>query len=193
MKLEALVKQYVERARREPSFAAAANVLDDLARAAAVPFRGGVSPAPVPIATDSLETSIVLSRASLVPSARVPLVMPSAVEIVGVLPIVRSTFAAAEAGLPDPTTDDVQVSLDLNNQRYLTQAGSTSAGSTPAQFVTMSGLASNNRLLGLRLDNARPEVGFTWRWKTNAAAAPAPWRSAIVTCVLFVNYLDGGR
>ncbi len=195
MSLATLVDRFVEAARANPTTATDPRILDRLARAARARFADAVSPRPVMIATDRIEVATVLDRGSLAASARLPMIFSQPVEIVGFSCFVRPTFNPAEAAVTEiATAFDVLVSLDVNNQDIRTQQSQATAGGQPSQFVTLASLDQTlaNALSGLTVRNARPNLGFTFRWKEALNVTPVPWKSALVTIVAHYSRLPGG-
>lgn len=194
--LARLIQDFVQLARKDPAQASAPSILAKLDKESNRMFADAVCPRPVLLSTDKMEVSTVLKRTSLLSSARIPFSFPIPVEIVGFSCYIRPTFDANEGPFTDPlefaTLADVLVSVDVNNARIRTNQSQTTPGGPPGQFVTLESLdqKNSNTLSGLRIKNARPELGFTFRWKEFTGANPVYWKSSAVTVVCHWNRLD---
>jgi hypothetical protein len=122
---------------------------------------------------------------------RVPFRFPRPVEIVGFFPTVIPILPASGGGTV-PTTDSIAVSIDTDNQNYITTGDgiSTNAGGTAGPFVTLSGMSVQvPRVLGYKLRNPTPDIGFTFQWKIDPGATPFIFRDVIIGMMIYARYL----
>ena len=122
------------------------------------------------------------------------------VEILGFFPTVTPVRPAADplpAGQVFATTDDILINIDANEEERFTNTKGEGQTSTAmgllGAFVTLSSIAVQvPRLTGIRLENATPDLGFTYRWKQPPPAAPVIPFFADVTIglAMYCRYLD---
>jgi hypothetical protein len=110
------------------------------------------------------------------------------VEIVGFLPtlVVLST-----GGAITPSTDILQVSVDTDNQNYLTSGDgvSTNAGGNVGPYVTLSAMSVQvPRVVGYKLENPTPDIGFTYRWAQDVSGG-AVYKDCIIAMAMYARYL----
>lgn len=126
-------------------------------------------------------------------TGRVPLKFPGPTEIVGCYPSVIA--GSSNGGLLIPGLDDILVLLDINDEeRATSRLDQTAAGNERAAFVTLGalGAARAQRNLGMRLENASPELGIEFRWKRPWDGA-ARYEDAIVSLAFFTKKLEVSR
>lgn len=122
---------------------------------------------------------------------RIPIEFARPVEIVGMRPtVIRASFGL---GPVIPTADDIVAKVDVNDERRYTNAlgVSTAAAGNAGGFVTLAALSTQGqqgRLLSLRIENAKPTAGFTFRWKLPIPLAPI-YEDAHIGVALFCRYL----
>lgn len=177
------VLSYIQRARRAPVDASDPRVLEALERAARRSFDGAWVARQQPIAPLTWEVQAPLLGANP-ETARVALEFPRPVELVGL----AATVEVTAAGGTVPTLDNIAVAIDLNNQERITSAQGITAGAggVNGTFVTLSSMTNDKRLLGLKCDVAKPNVGFSFRWKRGAGV----FQNSLITVAVFARYLD---
>ncbi len=115
-----------------------------------------------PVAPDTWEMRAFLSR-STPETNRIPITFPSSKLVVGLkATVIRGSFAGG--GLVVPTTQDILVLLDLDNQRRFTSEGQSTAAGTTAQFVNLSALDTQYRDLLIEAKSPKPVFGATFAW-----------------------------
>jgi len=147
-----------------------------------------------PASCDSWEIRDSLAAADN-ETGRITLDFPEPYLIVGMYPSVIST--TDEEGFKDPTTDDILVLLDLNNQRRFTAAnqigGQTSAAARQQEFCTLSVLNTMYRDLQIDLNTSKPVIGITFRWKiSDSAVRELLYNDAIVSLAFFCTRKGNG-
>jgi hypothetical protein len=169
MDVKYAVLQFVNRVRRAPADGSDPRLLGRLEALALAAFDGALVALHAPIADRTWEVRGMLLSAQAGPGSRIPIQFPEPIEIVGMNPIVVTTGAGP---LLHATPDDIDVAIDVNQASYQTSGeGVTSpANANPTgQFISLSHLSIQTpRLWMWRLNAARPEVGFTLRWKRGA-------------------------
>lgn len=121
-------------------------------------------------------------------SNRQPFRFPRPVEIVGFLP---TLVVLPTGGAVTPSTDDIQVSIDTDNQNYLTsgEGVSTNAGGTAGPYVTLTAMSVQvPRIVGYKLRNPTPDIGFTFRWSRSVAAG-AVYKDVVLSMAMYARYL----
>jgi hypothetical protein len=143
------------------------------------------APRVLPIARDTWEVDILLT-ADQEASGRVPLNFPYPGVLLGVkCTVVQNTDVGG--GLFVPTTDDIKLSLDINEERRFTRTVRTNVvGQSPTSFVTLSAMDLRERFLALQLMGATPDVGLEVRWKRFTAGTPL-FEDALVSLAFFVQ------
>ena len=126
-------------------------------------------------------------------TARIPIEFPRPVEILGMRP---SVIAITDGALRVPTADDLLALVDANSERRYTNALGVSGPATgnAGSFATLASLSTQGqqgRLVRIRLENAKPTMGVTFRWKLAVPAPPAPaiYEDAHIGLALFCRYL----
>jgi len=191
MNLREILLGYVSRARTSPVVASDPGELGTLEKAALDNLDLGFATLAAPIAPWTYEVRTLLS-ALLPDTNRVSFKFPWMVNVVGMqatLSIVQPRVVAP-ATFPDPTLNDIDCMVDLNNEAFLTgnDGLTTPAGQGGNNFVTLATLSIQTpRLLGLKIKGeSKPEVGFTFRWKQPPTIAiPQLYQSTIVSVALF--------
>jgi hypothetical protein len=191
--LRARILDFVNFARNMPGRASAPEELNALEKAAYNSADGMFAAEHAPIAPMTWEERVILLGSSLI-SERVSFKFPYAMEVVGMFPTL-SLVQPLSGGAVVPTTADIDISIDLNNNNFLsaldgisTSAPGATRGGTFVTLAAWSVLAP--RLISLKLTGPAPELGMTFRWKNPNANAPN-YRDTIVSCAIFVRRLDG--
>jgi hypothetical protein len=123
-------------------------------------------------------------------SAVVPLVFPAKCRIVGILPTLTLNQTGSLAGLLIPTTDDIMVSLNFNQQRlYTNQIGQTAQALRGQSFVTLTSLDTRIRDLNIVVDTPRPQMSAQFRWKRFISGTPL-YPDQIIALALMVEIDD---
>jgi len=85
------------------------------------------------------------------------------------------------------------VQIDTDNQNYITSGDgiSTNVGGTAGPFVTLESMSVKvPRVLGYKLRNPTPVIGFTYRWKIDPTGAGGPFfRDSIIGMGIYARYL----
>jgi hypothetical protein len=178
--------KYIGRARRNPSDAGDPNLLARLEKYAKQAWEGIVA-LHAPASPMTWETRMIM-RGATQTSNRTPFRFPRPVEIVGFLPtlVVLST-----GGAITPSTDILQVSVDTDNQNYLTSGDgvSTNAGGNVGPYVTLSAMSVQvPRVVGYKLENPTPDIGFTYRWAQDVSGG-AVYKDCIIAMAMYARYL----
>jgi hypothetical protein len=183
------VLRFVDRVAQDPSAGTDPRLLARLAKYAKEAFEGIVA-LHAPASPMTWETRSIL-RGSTAQGPRVPFRFPRPVEIVGFFPSVIPILPAS-GGANVPTTDSIACAIDTDNQNYMTSGDgiSTNAGGTAGPFVTLSSLSVQApRVVGYKLRNPTPDIGFTFQWKIDPGATPFIFRDSIIGMVIFARYL----
>lgn len=189
--LKQYVLEFINAVRRRPALATDPNELDNLEGAALTSFQGAFSATHAPIAPMSWEAR-TLFLSTVGRSERIQLDIPFPCMLVGAFPSVEPVGAAG--GLIVPTTQSIDVSLDLNNHEYLTQAQGTTTVVVGAQqerdipFCTFASLGVNGgqRLLAWVVPYRTAQLGITFRWKQG----PNVYQTSHVGLVLYARALQ---
>ena len=183
------VLRFVQRAKKNPADASEPRLLDHLAKIAHEAFEGIVA-LHAPASPLTWESASILRGSSLT-GPRTPFQFPRPVEIVGFFPTVLPILPASGGGTV-PTTDSIACSIDTDNQNYITTGDgiSTNAGGTAGPFVTLSSLSVQSpRVVGYKLRNPSPNIGFTFRWKIDPGLAPFIFRDVIIGMTIYARYM----
>jgi hypothetical protein len=189
MSLAYEVLRFCDRALVDPASASDPRLLDRLTKYAREAFEGIVA-LHAPASPMTWEATTVMVGATQ-QSTRQGFRFPRPVEIVGFFPVVIPILPASGGGTV-PTTDSLAVQIDTDNQNYITSGDgvSTNAGGSAGPFVTLSALSVQvPRVLGYKLRNPTPDIGFTYRWKLATGAAPGIFRDSLVSMGIFARYL----
>jgi len=124
-----------------------------------------------PVAPYTWEVQANLLR-TVQDTGRIPLRWNRPVMIVGMYASVVQNSAAGQ--LLIPTTDDITVELQANQEdRFTNRLETTAATGLVSSYVTLEALSVQvPRLTEIRLENASPQVDVSFRWKTNPPANP---------------------
>jgi len=180
------ILQYVARVKREPASGSDPRLLDILERKAKEAFEGIVT-LTAPASPMTWEVNTVMLGAAQVTN-RISFRFPRPVEIVGFFP---TLVVLATGGTITPSTDVIAVQMDTDNQNYLTSGSgvSTNAGGAAGPFVTLSAMGVQvPRVVGYKLRNPTPDIGFTYRWKQDVSAG-AVYKDTIVSLAMYARYL----
>jgi len=184
------VLRFIDRVRHQPSDGSDPKLLGRLEKYAKEAFEGIVA-LHAPAAPMSWETTSILRGAS-VQGPRQPFRFPRPVEIVGFFPVVLPILPAGGGGTV-PTTDSIACQIDTDNQNYMTSGDgiSTNVGGTAGPFVTLTMLSVQvPRIVGYKLRNPTPDIGFTFRWKLDPNVAGGPFfRDVIISMGIYARYL----
>lgn len=186
MSLSYRVLQFVDRAFKDPASASNPALLKQLENAARNAFEGIVA-LTAPASPMTWETVAVV-RGATQTSPRIPFRFPRPVEIVGFFP---TLIILTTGGAISPSLDSLAVSIDTDNQNYMTSGDgvSTPAGGTAGPYVTLSSMAVQvPRVVGYKLRNPTPDIGFTYRWKLDVSGG-AVFKDALVSMAMFARYL----
>lgn len=189
MSLAYRILKFVDRAKKNPTDASDPRLLDQLARAAQEAFDGAFVAFSAPVSPLSWESVSILRGATLT-GPRVPFRFPRPVEICGFFPTVLPILPASGGGTV-PTTDSIACAIDTDNQNYLTAGDgiSTNAGGTAGPYVTLSALSIQApRVVGYKLRNPTPDIGFTFRWKLDPQAGVI-FRDVVIGMAIFARFL----
>jgi len=183
------VLRFVDRVMRDPSAGSDPRLLGRLEKYAKEAFEGIVA-LHAPMSPMTWEPTTIL-RGSSLQGTRTPFRFPRPVEIVGFFPVVIPILPAS-GGATVPTTDQIAVQIDTDNQNYLTSGDgvSTNLGGSAGPFVTLSSMSVQvPRVLGYKLRNPTPDIGFTYRWKIDPGLTPFIFRDVLISMGIFARYL----
>ena len=178
--------RYINRVRRNPSDAGDPNLLNRLEKYAKQAWEGIVA-LHAPASPMTWETRMIM-RGSVQTSNRVSFRYPRPVEVVGFLP---TLITLTTGGASTPSTDVLQVSIDTDNQNYLTsgEGVSTNAGGNVGPYVTLSAMSVQvPRIVGYKLENPTPDIGFTFRWGVDVSGG-AVFKDCIIAMAMYARYL----
>jgi hypothetical protein len=178
--------KFIQRVRRQPSDGSDPNLLARLEKYAKQAWEGIVA-LHAPASPMTWETRMIM-RGTVQTSNRTPFTFPRPVEIVGILP---TLIKVTTGGLITPTTDVLQVSIDTDNQNYLTSGEgiSTNAGGNIGPYVCLSAMSVQTpRIMGYKLENPKPNIGFTYRWALDVSGG-AIYEDCIIATTMFARYL----
>lgn len=195
MSLAYEIRRYVDRIRRQPSDGSDPRLLDRLEKMASEAIDGVVA-LMAPSSPMTWE-SVSILRGAVQTGPRVAFRFPRPVEIVGYFPSLVVLNTPSTAGIITPSLDTISCQIDTDNQNYMTSGDgvSTQAGGQAGPFVTLSSLSVQvPRVLGYKLRNPTPDIGFTFRWKQDIVSAgvgapPAVYRDVIIGMSMFARYL----
>lgn len=180
--------RFVQRAFANPADASNPVLLNRLKNAAENAWEGIVA-LHAPASPMTWETRMLM-RGATQTSNRTPFRFPRPVEIVGFLPIL-TIIPSDDDTLETPSTDVLQVQIDTDNQSYMTSGDgiSSNAGGNSGPFVTLSGVSVQvPRIVGYKLRNPTPDIGFTYRWSLSVAGG-AIYNDCLINMVMYARYL----
>lgn len=186
------VLDFVARAKRDPMAATAKDNLDGLRDVALNDASSGFTALTAPTTDRTWEIRAQLPG-NATDTGRIRFDFPWAVDVCGMNPIVTPVRPIAN-GVAIPTTDDIDIQLDVDKVETLTTADgvSTIGGEGGNQFVTLTHVGVFlPRILMLLLHWARPTVGFTFRWKQPPALPTIFFADAIVCVGMFAYKYTG--
>lgn len=134
---------------------------------------------------------VSILRGSTLTGPRIPFRFPRPVEIVGFFPTLLPLIPAS-GGATVPSTDAIACQIDTDSQNYITSGDgiATNAGGTAGPYVTLSSLSVQvPRVLGYKLRNPTPDIGFTFRWKLATGLTPFIFADTMISMTMFARYL----
>lgn len=182
MNLGYTVLDFIQRVRAQPADATDSRLLGRLESMAKQAFSGAFVALMAPLARDTREVRVILPGAAVVPTNRQSVIFPQPIEILGFNPIVT----AAGAGTA-PDVANIDCAIDINNEQQLQAADgvTTVAGGAAAQFISLPNFSIlTPRMMGLRVESPKPDVGFQFRWKRTIGGAA----DAFVCVGIFYRY-----
>ena len=189
------ILSFVAAARRDPMAATATPRLDAIEAVALNDLSDGFTALTAPTTDKTWEIRAQLPGAGT-DTGRITFDFPWAVDVCGMNPVVTPVRPIG-AGLAIPTTDDIDVQLDIDRVDNLTTADgiSTVGGNGGNNFVTLTHIGVFlPRILALLLHWAKPVVGFTFRWKQPPAGSPiVPIFADAIICVGMFAYKYTGE
>jgi len=186
------ILSFIATARRDPMLATQTNRLDALENCVLNDPSDGFTALTAPTTDRTWEIRAQLPGAGT-DTGRIKFEFPWAVDVAGMNPVVTPVRPIG-AGLAIPTTDDIDVLLDIDKVKQLTSADgiSTVGGNGGNTFVTLSHIGVFlPRILRLALHWDVPKVGFTFRWKQPPALPTIFFADAIVCVGMFAYKFDG--
>jgi len=194
MSLSYEVLRFVDRAMKRPADASDPRLLARLEAYARDAWEGIVA-LHAPASPMTWEVVTVL-RGAVQLSNRIPFRFPRPVEIVGFFPTIIPLATPSTSGILTPTTDTIAVSMDTDNQNYLTSGDgiSTPAGGSAGPFVTLSAMSVQvPRIVCYKLRNPTPDIGFTYRWKldidSGVGTPKAVYKDTLISLTMYARYL----
>jgi len=188
MSLRQRILAYVSAARSSPVMASDPGELRALERDALSTLDAGFATLAAPIAPFTWEVRTLLTNITN-NTNRVKFAFPWRVNVVGMQATLSIVLPRVGAPLPDPTLNDIDCMVDINNSAFLTgnDGLTTPIGQGGNNFVTLATLSIQTpRLLGLALEGeSKPELGFTFRWKQPPPVAGPLYQSCIISVALF--------
>lgn len=181
------VLRFVDRVRKQPADGSDPRLLSRLEKYANEAFEGMVA-LTAPASPMTWETVTVM-RGATQTTNRLGFRFPRPVEICGFHP---TLVILTTGGAISPSLDTIAVSIDTDNQNYLTSGDgvSTNAGGTAGPFVTLSAMSVQvPRVVGYKLRNPTPDIGFTYRWKLDVAGGVAIYKDVLLSMTMYARYL----
>lgn len=171
--LSQYVLDFINMVKMKPALASDPELLDNLENAALTSMQGAFAALHAPIAPVNWETRTQFLSGSAT-SERIQLDIPFPCMLVGCFPWLEPIGAAG--GLVVPTLNSIDVSIDLNQHEYMTNAQGTTTPVVGAQitrdgtFVNLQSLGVNGgaRLVGWVVPYRTAQLGVTFRWKQGA-------------------------
>jgi hypothetical protein len=186
MSLSYTVLKFVDRVRKQPADGSDPRLLQLLEKYAKEAWEGIVAlHAPASPMTWEVSTSMTGATQE---TNRQAFTFPRPVEIVGFWPTLT---VLASGGASTPSTDSIQVSIDTDNQNYLSSGEgiSTVAGTTAGPFVTLTAMSVVvPRIVGYKLTNPKPNIGFKYRWARDVTGG-AVFKDVVVRMAMYARYL----
>jgi hypothetical protein len=183
------VLRYVDRVFKDPTAGSDPRLLKRLEAYAKEAFEGIVA-LHAPASPMTWEVNTVM-KGTVQTSARTDFRFPRPVELVGFFSTVVVDNAGG-GGAVTPSTDVIACQIDTDNQAYLTSADGVSspAGGKAGTFVTLSSLdVQVPRIVGYKLRNPTPVIGFTYRWKQLASTNSPIYKDCLVSTAMFARYI----
>jgi hypothetical protein len=182
------VLRFVNRAFQSPADASDPTLLRRLQKSAEDAWEGIVAlHAPASPMTWEVRTNLA---STVQRTNRISFRYPRPVEIVGFLPTL--VVYGAQVALLTPSTDDLMVAIDTDNQNYLTsgEGVSSNAGGTAGPFITLTAMSVQvPRIVGYKLKNPTPSIGFTFQWAQNVTVAAPVYRDVTIAMAMYARYL----
>lgn len=181
------VRRFVDRVRKQPSDGSNPSLLARLDKAAEEAIEGIVA-LTAPASPMTWEVNALVLGATQTTN-RVAFKFPRPVEVVGFYPSL--VLLGTGAGPTTPSLDSLSVSIDVDTQNYLTsgEGVSTIAGTQAGPYVTLAAMAIQTpRVVGYKLRNPTPVMGFTYRWKRDVSGG-AVFKDVLVSMALYARYL----
>lgn len=186
------VLRYVDRVFKDPTAGSDPRLLKRLEAYAKEAFEGIVA-LHAPASPMSWEINTFLDG-TVQTTQRNSFRFPRPVEILGffstlVIPITE------DEDLLTPSLDAIAVQIDTDNQAYLTSADgiSSPAGGKAGTFVTVAAMdVQVPRVVGYKLRNPTPDIGFTYRWKqlvTSGVDDGPVYKSCMISTCMYARYL----
>jgi len=163
--LRLAVLEYVSRVKDSPSVGSDPAELNALVRAARNSADGSFATDAAPIAPYRWEQRFQMASAQAV-TDRIPFTFPFGIEVLGFIPTICAL--ANPPGLLVPTLNDIDISIDVNAQQFITstQGVSTPGGTQGGNFITLATIQIiQQALFRLQIVGVNPVMGFTLRWK----------------------------
>lgn len=136
-----------------------------------------------PVAALTWELRASLSR-SAPATDRIPLQFPKPMLVVGMkATVIRDSYAGA---LAIPTTADILVLLDLDEQKRFTARAQSSSAGQNSQFINLSALDTQYRDVLINADSPQPVFGATFAWWHYESGTPR-YEDAAIALSLFVQ------
>jgi hypothetical protein len=186
------ILNFIATARRDPMLATSAARLDALESSVLNDASEGFTALTAPTTDRTWEIRAQLPGNST-DTGRIKFEFPWAVDIAGMNPVV-TPVRPIPAGVAIPTTDDIDVLLDIDKVFQLTSADgiSTVGGQGGNTFVTLTHISIFlPRIQRLTLHWDVPKVGFTFRWKQPPVLPTIFFADAIVCVGMFAYKYDG--
>jgi hypothetical protein len=182
------VLRFIDRVRRQPADGSDPRLLSRLEVYAKEAFEGIVAlHAPASPMTWEINTFL---DGTIQQTARQSFRFPRPVEIVGFFSTLVIDVNSAD--LITPSLDAIAVQIDTDNQAFLTAADgiSSPAGGKAGTFVTVSAMdVQVPRVVGYKLRNPTPDIGFTYRWKQLTSADEPVYDDAMISTAIYARYL----
>lgn len=186
--LSEAVRHFIARTERDGGVPAPGS-LEWLKRQARASFDGAFRALHAPMAPFTWDAQASLAGNSDASTGRVPITFRGPVEIIGLRPsIVQKTRGA----LVVPTAEDIIVEFDGNDEARFTNTlgDSSSATSGSSTSVVLASLGVQTpRLMGIKLENDKPNIGVKFRWRIQPVGGAAVFEDADIRLSFYCRWL----
>jgi len=187
---------FVQEAQDHPDKAVDRERLEALRQAALDDAAGMTGALIAPNAPQSWENRLAIMLGSLAgESDRMVFPFPQGMDVMGFHPVLNDLGVVAPSFIPGnilPSLRDIDVKIDVNQENTITSLEGQATSVATNRGGTFISLESIDiilpRLMMLRLDAPRPEIGMTFRWKRGGGI----FRDTMVSVTMFPRRQKSG-